>query len=421
MENKPITLAQEHQTAASLYGDKGSLIELFEAVRKVAPWADKMSENEIALVVRKAVAMGLDPLNAHEVQIWKDNRGAVSFQIGYPLQIEWVRHFHGEHTEPQYTRLEEAELRAEGLQKDDVAYRVSFLMKKDIAALQTLIQAGYNPDEARKMLEVTGVGVATLKEYNGEYFAPNGRSRSWKVQKRALTDAYRRKFGDPTRYEIEELRRLGGFDNLRPDDWTDGGGLAPGDARALAESKAEWREHNARMESDPQYRTATKAQNGVVVDALWGTADDQPAPSPAPTDQLPPHPWDAGQVLTEIGMLAAKLVSSDASAAAIESVPARRGVFIKSLESCFQGDATAKAQQRKTVTWWLFGTDEGSSKALTVAQIRAWRQTYTPDGKTLADYAAQEMAAVLTAALTAAGQTELPLADEPAPEETVEI
>lgn len=137
-------------------------------------------------------------------------------------------------------------------------------------------------------------------------------------------------------------------------------------------------------------------------------------PAPAPTDQQPPHPWDAGQVLTELGLLAAKSVSADPSTAAIESIPARRGVFIKALEACFQGDATAKQQQRKLVTWWLFGTDEGSSKALTVAQIRAWRQTYTPDGKNLAEYAVQEMNAVHAAALIDAGQQELPIADEPA-------
>ena len=156
--------------------------------------------------------------------------------------------------------------------------------------------------------------------------------------------------------------------------------------------------------------------------------DPHPAPvptaTPTPASSQPPHPWDAGQVLTELGMLAAKLVSSDASTAAIESVPARRGVFIKSLEACFQGDATAKMQQRKTVTWWLFGTDEGSSKTLTVAQIRAWRTTYTPDGKNLADYAVQEMNAVHTAAVKDAGQAELPIAEAPteaASEETVQF
>jgi hypothetical protein len=55
--------------------------------------------------------------------------------------------------------------------------------------------------------------------------------------------------------------------------------------------------------------------------------------------------------------------------------------------------------------------------------IRAWRTTYTSDNKNLDGYAVQEMAAVYTAALLDAGQTELPLAEEPAPaiEETVQF
>jgi len=146
-------------------------MELFEAVRKVAPWANardgKMSDMEIALVVRKAVAMGLDPLNPHEVQIWKDNRGSVNFQVAYPLMIEWVRHFFGAHTEPQKHRLTADELKEEGAQPQDVGYRVTFLMENDLPKLAMLIAAGYTPEEARKMLEVTGVGIATAQEYNG--------------------------------------------------------------------------------------------------------------------------------------------------------------------------------------------------------------------------------------------------------------
>lgn len=270
-----VTREQEHQTATSLYGNNAELRELFDAVKAVAPWAngkESMTNNEIALVVRKAVAMGLDPLNAHEVQIWKDKRGAVNFQIGYPLMVEWVRHFHGEHTEPRYHRLDADELRAEGLQPNDIAYRVTFLMNKDIASLQTLAEAGYDPREARAMLEVSGLGVATLAEYNGDYFAPAARSRSWKVQKRAMVDAYRRKFGTPNRSQIEELRRIGGFERVRAEDWEGTEGLAPGDAGALARSHALDREHQEKLATDPAYAekfaaTVVEAQAALYPDA----------------------------------------------------------------------------------------------------------------------------------------------------------
>ena len=293
-----VTLTQEHQTATSLYGQTEHLQELFQAVRKVAPWANDqkqpMNDMEVGLVIRKAVAMGLDPLNAHEVQIWKDHRGSVNFQIGYPLTIEWVRHFHGEHTEPQYTRLSAEQLKEEGLSAADVAYRVSFLMKKDIPALSDLIRAGYDPQDARAMMEVTGLGVASAQEYAGQYFAPNARSKSWKVQKRALTDAYRRKFGTPTRREIEELRRVGGFDNLRPEDWEGGGGLATDDAAALAKSNAQWRERGVAMD-DPVYRAAQKAQSTEAASALFGgpVIDATPTTEEAVTDWMEAQKDDA--------------------------------------------------------------------------------------------------------------------------------
>lgn len=270
-----VTREQEHQTATSLYGNNAELRELFDAVKAVAPWAngkESMTNNEIALVVRKAVAMGLDPLNAHEVQIWKDKRGAVNFQIGYPLMVEWVRNFHGEHTEPRYHRLDADELRAEGLQPNDIAYRVTFLMNKDIASLQTLAEAGYDPREARAMLEVSGLGVATLAEYNGDYFAPAARSRSWKVQKRALVDAYRRKFGTPNRSQIEELRRIGGFERVRAEDWEGTEDLHPGDAAALVQFRGQWREHEERLESDPEYRAEKGEQTKAAMAAMYPDA-----------------------------------------------------------------------------------------------------------------------------------------------------
>ena len=286
-----VTREQEHQTATSLYGGNDQLRELFDAVKAVAPWAngkESMTNNEIALVVRKAVAMGLDPLNAHEVQIWKDKRGAVNFQIGYPLMVEWVRHFHGEHTEPRYHRLSADELKAEGLQAADVAYRVTFLMKADIGSLQTLSESGYDPQEARAMLEVSGLGVATAAEYQGEYFAPAARSRSWKVQKRAMVDAYRRKFGTPNRSEIEELRRIGGFERVHPEDWEGTEELKPGDAGALAKSHALDREHREALE-DPEYAaefaaTVVEAQAALYPEAKIVEAqvrDVEPDPAPA--------------------------------------------------------------------------------------------------------------------------------------------
>ncbi len=218
-----VTQQQEAATAASLYGARENLEEFYRAIKTVAPWVRskkyEMSPEEVMLVARRATAMGLDPLNPHEVQIWKDWQG-VQFQLAYSLQREWVRHFKGKFHEPQFKRLTEPELKEEGLDpENDIAYHVRILMEDDVEKMQQLIKAGYKPEEARRWLEITGVGVATKEEWENEYFAPKGRSKAWKVKKRAVTDALRGKFGTPTRPEIVELRRLRGDANLTLEDW----------------------------------------------------------------------------------------------------------------------------------------------------------------------------------------------------------
>ena len=288
--NALVTREQEHQTATSLYGDNENLAELFEAVKRVAPWAnDKqfpMSNNEIGLAIRRSVAMGLDPLNQHEVQIWKDRRGTVNFQLAYTLIAEWVRHFHGEHTEPQYHRLGVEELTAEGLQESDMAFSVTFLMKKDIASLGTLVEAGYDARQARAMLEIGGLGVAKSSEYTGQYFAPAGRSPAWKVKKRALTDAYRRKFGTPTRSDIEALRRAGGMADVKPQDWSDVQELNPGDAAALAKDTARHRDHQERLTDDPEYR-AEFDETVKAAESLMYPAPEEPQTVDAEFAEMP--------------------------------------------------------------------------------------------------------------------------------------
>lgn len=272
-----VTAQQERATAVSIYGQDDQVKQMIQAVRTVAPWINNrdpklsFSDNEVALVVRRAMAMGLDPLNPHEVQIWKDNRGSVNFQISYTLMAEWVRRFKGTHTEPEYHRLTKEELIEEGLQQTDVAYRVSFVMDDSIDKLMVLAQV-YGAEKARAMVAVTGFGCAKASEYSSEYFAPAGRSKTWKVQKRAMVDAYRRKFGTPTRAEIEELRRIGGFERVRAEDWEGTEDLHPGDAAALVQFRGQWREHEERLESDPEYRAEKGEQTKAAMAAMYPDA-----------------------------------------------------------------------------------------------------------------------------------------------------
>lgn len=278
-ERQIVTRSEEMATAADLYGYKDDRDEMWRAIAPVAPWikpkyGEEMTEQEVALVVRKALAMGLDPLNPHEVQIWKDKRGQINFQIAYTLMTQWVRHFKGEHTEPIYDRLEGPQLVEEGLDQDDVAYRARFIMKEDLANLRTLIDAGYDPRVARKMVEIVGVGVATAEEYEGKYFAPKGRTRAWKVRKRALTDAYRRKFGMPSRPEIVELRRIRGDTQLTLADWKVAGPELPnGERLKIARLNADNRTLEEQLEemSDEERRALFEKNRAL----LAGTEEEQ--------------------------------------------------------------------------------------------------------------------------------------------------
>jgi hypothetical protein len=119
---------------------------------------------------------------------------------------QWVRNMKGGHTEPRFTDLTPDEKELHGLAANDQATRASLDMLSDIPNIIALSQAGFSPEEAREHLTVTSLGTVRAEDWASPYFAPNGRSKRWKLQKRALTDAYRRGFGEPSRQEIHILR-----------------------------------------------------------------------------------------------------------------------------------------------------------------------------------------------------------------------
>lgn len=271
-----VTAHQEMATAQALYGDQREITEFAIACQLVAPWARGMEKNEVGLVVRRALAMGVDPLNPHEVQIWQGKGGNIQFQLAYTLVTEWVRHFHGQHTQPQYTELSDVEKADEGMLPGHMAYRVTFIMHEDMAHLRTLIDAGFDGPEARAMVTTVGLGTASPKELSGTHFAPVGRSKAWKVQKRALTDAYRRRYGTPTRDENMELRRASGRDRIQPGDWVEvaaeaDGGLSGVGATELAQMRADARKRKAKLANmTPDQREEMVSAN---VRLLRGDAD----------------------------------------------------------------------------------------------------------------------------------------------------
>jgi hypothetical protein len=291
-ETRIVTVEEERTTAARLYGGNNDIAAFGYAIQKVAPWAKNMKDHDIGLIVRRALAMGVDPLNPHEVQIWTDNKGRVQFQLAYTLMAEWVRHFYGQHTEPQYAELDESQKDREGLPHNCMAFRVTFIMNVDLAKLETLLKV-FQPDEARQMVTVKGLGVAFPQELQSPYFAPAGRSPAWKVQKRALVDAYRRKFGTPTRDQIMALRRESGRDQIEPEDWVEvasfAGTMTQDERTEHAIAQADTRQRvEERGEMTPE-KAAEILEHGRVilhgdVEDDWDASQEQPAETETPQE-----------------------------------------------------------------------------------------------------------------------------------------
>ena len=225
-----------------LYGDQEEITAMAKAVRTVAPWANDpkftLTNHEIGLAIRRCRALGLDPLNPHEVQIWKDKHG-LHLQLAYPLLTQWVRETHGGHTAPTYRELTAEELDDEGLPDCVPAIRCSFILDSDLDRMLALIEAGFDPAEARALFTRHGLGTATISDWTNPYFAPNGRSKRWKLRKRALTDAYRMLFGSPSRDDIIQLRRSRHQHLLTPEDFAHiADDLLPYQQRIIAQRKA---------------------------------------------------------------------------------------------------------------------------------------------------------------------------------------
>ena len=270
---------QEHQSATTLYGDMDALAELAGAIRKVAPWANDpkypMTDYEVGLVARRSIGMSLDPLNPNEIQIWKDSHG-IHFQLAKSLITEWMHHFKGDTTEPRYYRLMAEQLEEEGLTPKHVAYKCTFYMRDDLDKITTLIEAQIDtPSNVRAMFEIWGIGVATPDEWNNAYFAPAGRSKASKVQKRALTDAIVKRFGTPTKAEIEELRRTSGTDRITADDW-EGAYEVGADERgtvALAQDAANRRENEPLTREEAKDGVNLLYGNDEVVDGVFNEVE----------------------------------------------------------------------------------------------------------------------------------------------------
>jgi hypothetical protein len=403
----------------NLYGDDKQVEALAERVQMVAPWVKyksngqwrEMSKKEVSLVIRRCMALGVDPLNPHEVQIWRDHHG-VHFQLAYTLLTQWMRDVQGGHTEPRYYRLSKEEKEREGVSPNDKAVRCEFVMLSDMEHIAQMMDLGFDPQDARDSFTVKGLGVVDAAEWGGKYFAPNGRSKAWKLRKRAYVDAVRKRFGTPSRSEIVQLRRERDETKLLPEDYQGTDNLMAQDRHLLALEHAKNRE-----EGQDERDTAILSGSEASRDQLFkgegnngngneGKPDPQDSDKPVETDG---RPYEAKVLKEHIGKGIEKRHESGFSFDN-GALSRYRGAMNNSLELCFAGDPHS-SQKRHFVIEYLTG--KTSSKDLDDAEVKTihkWLNAKPDDdtGEWFPDPTARiEAQAVARVAAKAAGQTEM--------------
>jgi len=312
-EEKGTELA-EQQRQHDIIGYEGS--EAYQQQRAIikasAPFAEKMTAIQIDYVARRSYALGVDPMNSHEGHWYLDKKNKVQFQWAYQLIEQFIAKFHGQHTMPKYRELETEELVARGLNPDDHAVEVVFFMNDDLPKVYEAAASGaFDVHEAREMFMMRGIGTATAKEWDTWYFAPAGRDKRWKIEKRAVTDALIKRFGTPNRAQVSQLRRDRGQDVIEAEDWQDTEGLAPGDAVALAKLHAQDRQRAPMSREDmcaakealfgaPKKHAGEQAPDEDVQDGEFTMTDEAtPEPPPDPLDEHFPREDDEAASDTE--------------------------------------------------------------------------------------------------------------------------
>jgi len=252
-------------------------------------------------------------LNPHEIQVWKF-AGKLQFQMSYIIFTACVNRFQPRHTPPKFTHMMGKDMPPTmGVNADDHVFICRFRLREDAAEMIQMVESGIlTPEEAREEYSYRGEGIVDAQEWNrkknGKFtFAPKGRSRAWKGEKRALIDAYRRAGWEPTRAQIQAVRESLGYDQMEPEDFADTDGLAPDDAVALAKSHAQERQRTPMTAEEAQDAASALYPGQKVViakpdkDVQDGefTMTDEATPEPLP-DPLDDHfPRDGDEAASD--------------------------------------------------------------------------------------------------------------------------
>ena len=238
-----------------------------EMIFRFAPYAHSddypMTKSDCLFVAIRCREMGVHPLNSQGIQVYNDNHGIhidyhYSMIIKYASQLRKVRH-----TQPRYTRLTPEQLEDEGLGATDIAYHATFIPYEALDDYYKMMDK-MTPQEAYDLFAIRGIGSVSKNKWGGSYFAPNGRSRAWKVQKRALKDAYVRWLGYPSPSEARYMQEQTGW--VEPTE----AALETYAATEDGENVIILAEHAAKQSNYIEEHPATQADKDAAKEALFG-------------------------------------------------------------------------------------------------------------------------------------------------------
>ena len=269
-----------------------------EMVHRFAPYAEEMTRDDALFVAIRCDEMGVHPMNDKAIQVYKDSHG-IHIDYHYSLIAKYVSQIRGiRHTQPRYTRLTTEQLEEQGLAPTDIAYFASFVPRDAWDDYYNMMDR-MSAQDAYDLFAVRGIGSTSKEKWDGFYFAPNGRSKAWKVYKRALKDAYVTAFGYPSPSEARSLQEKSEF-------------FAPS-MEALEYSS----NHTSEKKSDTNFiKPHTRGKNKLFKTTPEDTEEPTAEEGPAPVQEIIEPEFDA-----EADAQAVQELQAEADAARTMALP----------------------------------------------------------------------------------------------------
>jgi len=229
------------------WGDRDEVKEIADRLRLFVPGTKKMNDQEVLAYAQLVQQTGLNPCR-NELYAWDSNgdgTGDLVTQLYYGILVRWAQD--QEPFNAHFTTTLDPDT-------EDITSQCQLVRQSDRKLLAELLTYGVEYREAIGLCASIGTGIITKAErwsrkYNKEITPPKGKSWPWKAEKRALVDAVRRAYGEPSTEELARQAWVVGDTLTIPSDWkmvTPEMSIPEREALALAEARTRTRKPSGR-------------------------------------------------------------------------------------------------------------------------------------------------------------------------------